>query len=75
MHSQSKNVVLIPTVQVAAILSMRQHDIEPLIVVVKFKNEYDTTYVFQTRIFYKYLLFYNKMQIYKCKIKCNEKHT
>jgi len=45
MYFQSKSAVLLPTIQAAAISSMRKHDIEPLIIVIKFKNEYDCTYV------------------------------
>lgn len=41
--AKSKTAVLIPSIKVAAISSMHQQDIEPLIVVVKFKNEFDCT--------------------------------
>jgi len=43
MYLQSKSVVLIPPVQFSAISSMRQQHMEPLIIIVKFKNEFDYT--------------------------------
>jgi len=35
-----------PTMQTAAVASMHKHGIEPLVVVIKLKNEFDCTYVF-----------------------------
>jgi len=43
-----------PTIQAAAIATICQQDIEPLIVVIKFKNEFDCTYVMNS--FTEYLI-------------------
>ena len=36
-------MVLIPAIQASAIESLRKQDIEPLVVIVKFRNEFDCT--------------------------------
>jgi len=45
MYSQSKTAVLLPPIQAVAIASMRKQDIEPLVIVIKFKNQFGCTYV------------------------------
>jgi len=56
VHFQSKSAVLIPAMQAAAVAFMRQQDIEPLIVIVKFKNDFDCTCVLQHVVISKHLL-------------------